>query len=455
MSLRPGGDQVERRERAMQLLEKVAEQMGGHIRGYGSWQSGTWTRSSDVDLTLLYAPPVRTEKMQAWECRMLSHLRHFVKEANCTWIGRIFLIRARYSVLKIHGLEGEVLCDVTMNNDSGIKNTALVRALCEELKPLAPLVRVLKYWAHQRRIDERRTGGFSAYTLMLMAAHFLQHFLPKMTISHEKLMSICRDIHNAPCPVAAVAAKAPLPAAPECAPTANPSVYVTSKVLGNFFGYFTAEKFRDGGAVQLVPVEPESEPPLPPASAPPPAPPAEPCAASSEPRPVPEAPRRRPPPPPMQPGISPPSRSAAAGNQQRSFASAPPPPPASARGPVTEPVLCHAQKKPAERPQAPCRPREESMSLPTPPPPPPTPPPELPPVPPPKTAKNLKKQARRKRTPQGPPMLAPLRIYCPLENTDVQRSTKKEWGMLLGELQRASAILNGRKTGEWLFAPRA
>jgi len=173
-SLRPTEEQFLRRAHLEQHMQAICTKLGGDLHCYGSAENGTWMHRSDIDMTWIHEASDMPGDIHSWECDMLKKLREEVDSIGIDCISHMSVITARVPVLKLYGADDEVLCDVTMNNWEGLRNTQLVGSLCREVESLGPLVRLLKHWAQQRGIGDRAHGGFSTYTLVLMAAHYIQ-----------------------------------------------------------------------------------------------------------------------------------------------------------------------------------------------------------------------------------------------------------------------------------------
>eukprot|EP00401_Gymnodinium_catenatum_P036079 CAMPEP_0117475744 /NCGR_PEP_ID=MMETSP0784-20121206/9954_1 /TAXON_ID=39447 /ORGANISM="" /LENGTH=728 /DNA_ID=CAMNT_0005270003 /DNA_START=1 /DNA_END=2184 /DNA_ORIENTATION=+ len=264
----PTDERVVQLRRIERLLHSLCSQLGGHLCYYGSYGNGTWMRDSDLDLTWIVVRPdeadeARTGTTRYWELSLLRRLRDRVDAAAMCAVQKTWVVMARVPVLKIYGMHGDVLCDISVNNLEGLRNTRLVNALCAEETLLAPLVRLLKYWAQLRGIDDRSRGGFSTYTLVLMAAHFLQSRLPSApglsnSLAPEIVERIYGELdcatHGECVAFFEGSAGALSPLAGVCAATASrhgdsatrgPPLLQLLAFLGDFFMYF-AEKVLAG-----------------------------------------------------------------------------------------------------------------------------------------------------------------------------------------------------------------
>eukprot|EP00929_Paragymnodinium_shiwhaense_P027005 TRINITY_DN15952_c0_g1_i1.p1 TRINITY_DN15952_c0_g1~~TRINITY_DN15952_c0_g1_i1.p1 ORF type:complete len:674 (-),score=142.51 TRINITY_DN15952_c0_g1_i1:66-2087(-) len=440
-SLRPTAEQLTRREALLAGLQEICASLGGIVRVFGSCENGTETKSSDVDITWVH--PCLEEctlpHRKAMEAAMLKGMRTRIDAAGFDVVGSTQVVpSARVPVLKLLGKDGDCLCDVTMNNWEGLRNTMLVKSLCKELPNLAPVVRLLKYWCQQRGISDRWRGGFSTYTLVLMASHLQLHpgkvegcaapASSAVSGAAELVRRLCAGIEQTDwqealgCDVRPAAGQRkqsaelppPPPAGSASTAASAPPPHAcdergAAEVFVHFFKVFSKEDFSDGGRLWLhggvVPASvafsrslstgttPAASPVSMPAAgqaaaaedvaaqhtvpAPPP--------SSASPVPSALAPQPMPPSPPSQPAVS------AAASQP-----------------------CSAGE--ARAPEVPAPPTAPAA-------------PAVPPAP------KASKPVLRK-------LLAKLEVFCPLTGQDVQRSTHSDFQRLFAEIRTAAACLD-------------
>ena len=99
------------------------------------------------------------------------------------------VVRARTPVVKcvdpralntggpLHGLHGDVAplaCDVVVNNQLALHNSALIRRYTAAAPCVRPLCLLVKSWASRRSINKAAAGTLSSYAHVLSVVHFLQ-----------------------------------------------------------------------------------------------------------------------------------------------------------------------------------------------------------------------------------------------------------------------------------------
>ncbi|CAE8609035.1 unnamed protein product [Polarella glacialis] len=89
----------------------------------------------------------------------------------------------------------EALCDVTLNNWDGLRNTAFLRSLGNASPSFRVLGRLVKHWARRRGVVDRQKGRLSTYGLMIMLAGCLQS--QGAMLSPEAVEALCERLHAA------------------------------------------------------------------------------------------------------------------------------------------------------------------------------------------------------------------------------------------------------------------
>jgi len=85
--------------------------------------------------------------------------------------------RARTAVVKCvdpHAAGGELACDVVVNNQLALHNTALLRAYMAAFPGARPLCVLIKAWAARRNLNKAAHGTLSSYAHVLTLIHYLQ-----------------------------------------------------------------------------------------------------------------------------------------------------------------------------------------------------------------------------------------------------------------------------------------
>eukprot|EP00920_Eleutheroschizon_duboscqi_P025175 GHVT01062143.1.p1 GENE.GHVT01062143.1~~GHVT01062143.1.p1 ORF type:complete len:368 (-),score=74.15 GHVT01062143.1:2058-3161(-) len=164
-----------------EIGKAVDEAAQGLFKIFGSCTNGFWIRGSDVDLCLL-RPELTTAAAMSCFLRTLAR-----RISVCPSVKQAIVIGARIPIIKIYDRFSKLVCDFSINNATGIENSAL-SFLMGQLDPrVRPLGRFIKYWAAQRRINNRTDGMLSTYTLLMQLVFFLQTRTPAVIPPYQTI----------------------------------------------------------------------------------------------------------------------------------------------------------------------------------------------------------------------------------------------------------------------------
>lgn len=154
---------------------------------FGSSLNGFSTRTSDLDITLLVEGEVLYQNPLRGVYRRLRKLTTRISECQ--------LIEAKVPIVMFEDLQLGFEVDISINNNSGIRNTFLLRTYSRLDTRVRPLVIVVKEWAKCNNVCNSKSGLLSSYALNLMVLFFLQY-----SVSPQVLPSLQRmfpDTYNA------------------------------------------------------------------------------------------------------------------------------------------------------------------------------------------------------------------------------------------------------------------
>ncbi|KAF0698200.1 Aste57867_11185 [Aphanomyces stellatus] len=138
------------------------------VETYGSYSTGIWLPSSDIDLVVLGTSEDTTAHLKS----LAAVLRRE------KWVESIMLVEtAKVPLLKLVSLDSSVPIDITFetaNTHSGLMARDLIKSLVDELPELYPLAIVFKQLLRERGLNDAYTGGLSSYSIVLMIIHFAQ-----------------------------------------------------------------------------------------------------------------------------------------------------------------------------------------------------------------------------------------------------------------------------------------
>lgn len=77
-------------------------------------------------------------------------------------------------IIKLVDAKTKCMVDINFENETGVKNTKLIKHFLSEYPFLRPLTIVLKYFLKLCHLNDTWTGGIGSYTLLIMIISFLQ-----------------------------------------------------------------------------------------------------------------------------------------------------------------------------------------------------------------------------------------------------------------------------------------
>jgi non-canonical poly(A) RNA polymerase PAPD5/7 len=143
------------------------------VETFGSYSTGIWLPSSDVDLVILDVVEVNDSQLTA------KHLRELAKVLEKKqWVESLLVLdTAKVPVLKLVSAETSVPIDITFESaatHSGLLARDLIKRYADSMPELYPLAIVFKQLLRERDLNDAYTGGLSSYSVVLMIIHFSQ-----------------------------------------------------------------------------------------------------------------------------------------------------------------------------------------------------------------------------------------------------------------------------------------
>ncbi|TMW64856.1 hypothetical protein Poli38472_009023 [Pythium oligandrum] len=141
------------------------------IEPYGSYSTGIWLPSSDVDLVILGVVEIHDRTLTVKSLRQLADALR-----SQSWVESIVVLdTAKIPVLKLVTAESSVPLDITFESTathSGLLARDLIKRYADEMPELYPLAIVFKQLLRERDLNDAYTGGLSSYSIVLMIIHF-------------------------------------------------------------------------------------------------------------------------------------------------------------------------------------------------------------------------------------------------------------------------------------------
>lgn len=149
--------------------------MGSKVYSFGSYAQDIYLPTSDMDL-VLYSSQFQSTGRSGFHKGALYKLRSDLVKAGI--VARAaeatVIARAKVPIVKFVDVATGLNCDLSLDNDSGIKALATFQKWKRTWPFLPKLLSVLKQWLLMRDINEVFNGGLGGFSLTCMLVSMLQ-----------------------------------------------------------------------------------------------------------------------------------------------------------------------------------------------------------------------------------------------------------------------------------------
>ncbi|RHY71753.1 hypothetical protein DYB38_000938 [Aphanomyces astaci] len=150
-------------------LDKKWPEAACHATCFGSFASGLWLPTSDVDVVVHGIPSTDLTSTQEVLAALLS---------TEPWVRHVSVVGTKVMVVKVilkHCGRRMDIAVETADTQHGLAATEIVRAAVMSIPVMRPLVLVLKTFLREKGLNNAFTGGLSSYALVLLCLHYLLH----------------------------------------------------------------------------------------------------------------------------------------------------------------------------------------------------------------------------------------------------------------------------------------
>ena len=163
----------------IQRLENSFKKRYGRveIHAFGSFASGLYLPTADIDLVLMSGPFLRSNTRAFGERKgQIYAFAAFLKDLNIAVPGSIECIaHARVPILKFVDKLTGLRVDLSFDNDSGLVANRTFKAWKEEYPAMPVIVSVIKQFLLLRGLNEVPTGGLGGFSITCLVTSLLQH----------------------------------------------------------------------------------------------------------------------------------------------------------------------------------------------------------------------------------------------------------------------------------------
>lgn len=172
------GEEEERRKMAVRRVEQVARSVWAEVevRPIGSFATGLYLRSGDIDVLLLNAGGGGGERESA-----VARLEAFaarVEEAGIAVKKPELKGVSTVPIVRFQEKGSGVVFDISLDGRMELQTVQWVKQTLIEEPALRPLYLVLKVFMVQKELNIYKKGGLNSYALLVMIRVFLQLHVP-------------------------------------------------------------------------------------------------------------------------------------------------------------------------------------------------------------------------------------------------------------------------------------
>mmetsp|Transcript_13322 Transcript_13322/g.40395 ORF Transcript_13322/g.40395 Transcript_13322/m.40395 type:complete len:650 (-) Transcript_13322:311-2260(-) len=157
-------------ERLRGLLAGLPSFASATVHSFGSFSTGIYLPTSDIDLVVLDSGRLDKADQVAGLHEIEAALR------SAPWRAEDIEVigTAKVPIVRYMDVESELAVDVCMETRDGLRSSALARKAAERFPAFRYLVLVLKRWLISRGLNDTFTGGIGSFLLSLLVIASLQ-----------------------------------------------------------------------------------------------------------------------------------------------------------------------------------------------------------------------------------------------------------------------------------------
>jgi non-canonical poly(A) RNA polymerase PAPD5/7 len=157
-------------ERVRELVAGLPSFASAEVHPFGSFATGIYLPSSDIDLVVLDSGHV--DKMEQVEGLRLIELA--LRSARWRAEHIEVIASAKVPIVKYLDCVSGLAVDICLETRDGLRSSALARKAAERFPAFRHLVLLLKRWLISRGLNDTFTGGVGSFLLMLLVIASLQ-----------------------------------------------------------------------------------------------------------------------------------------------------------------------------------------------------------------------------------------------------------------------------------------
>lgn len=173
---------VERRTR--RRIERTSIPTRVELAAFGSTLMGVAAPSSDLDLVILAPRCFEKDKT-----KVLWALRRHIAKTDILKTTKVLVIPSKkVPFMRFTDQKTQIRCDVVIGTRGTVFKSRALRLLLGYDRRAKVLVKLVKQWAKNKRIDSPKSGTLNSYSLVLLVVVYLQSVYPRVLPALEEVM---------------------------------------------------------------------------------------------------------------------------------------------------------------------------------------------------------------------------------------------------------------------------
>lgn len=167
----PSDEDLRKRDCVVSEIAAIAESLWGEAvqtHMFGSQVTGTATKTSDIDLTILGCDCPPDDTINA-----LVAIADEIKKKDLASYLEI-IPGAKVPIIKMDHKVTGISLDICCNEATGLQGASVISSLSKDFPPFKYLTLVLKVFLSRRQLHETYGGGIGSFVLSIMVLSFLQ-----------------------------------------------------------------------------------------------------------------------------------------------------------------------------------------------------------------------------------------------------------------------------------------
>lgn len=178
------------RQETVDTVRIIVEELwsGSQVVKFGSYATGLFLPSGDIDLTVIGTPKQGDES----EVEMLAHAIRNVEG----FARQLHVIKARVPLVQLVARNGNVKVDISFGHERGVHYVEKILGYLKTYPLLRPLLLVLKCFMEQHSLNSAFMGGLCSYGLLLLVVSHLQMYGVNFAGAERNLGCVLRNFFD-------------------------------------------------------------------------------------------------------------------------------------------------------------------------------------------------------------------------------------------------------------------